>query len=209
MNSIFALVQFFWTNVLAKGGVGSSNPNGGLSSTSSSGAGSYSQAQVAWTPYLLSQFILSITFGIFTLFGGGYWLAKHYNPATKAAGLTKLSWATWITWGLSIASYIFAGVWVASLVTVRSIDGDFNPYSVAWVAPAFENLATAGWMTIILAHAYTIWRTGDVEVEFPSRTIFIHYSCCGLLITSALLGGVVAPAMTHKWNGSGRLPENV
>ncbi|KAH8824667.1 hypothetical protein DL96DRAFT_1614702 [Flagelloscypha sp. PMI_526] len=204
MHSFFIFVLFFGTAVLAKGGVSSSSSSGGRSSASSG-----SDAELSWSPYLLFQLILAIALGVFTLFGGGYWLIKRYNPAARAAGSTLLLWTTWINWGFSIAFYTFAAISAAVFAQVRGGNADLNQLLVAWVSPAFENLATGGWMIILLGHAYRLWRTSNVEVKHPRRTCFLFYFAFALLVSSALLGGIVAPAMIYIWGGSGFVPNNV
>ncbi|KAH8824666.1 hypothetical protein DL96DRAFT_1558462 [Flagelloscypha sp. PMI_526] len=202
MPSLLAFILLFASAVLAKkGGGGSSSSGSGSSSSSSSGGGSDSvtASDFEWTPSLLSGFILAIIYGAFTLLGGGYWLAKRYNPAVTAAGLTALFWSTWLTWTLSVVYYTLAATWrglYAHALAEYYYDISFlSVDTIANVAGAIVTFSDAGWMLVLLGHTHTIWRTSNTEVDRPRPTHWLFYITFISLLLSAIIGGIAYPAL--------------
>ncbi|KAH8824636.1 hypothetical protein DL96DRAFT_215097 [Flagelloscypha sp. PMI_526] len=205
MPSLLAFILLFSSVVVAKkGGGGSSSSGSGSSSSSSSGGGSGPTApDLDWTPYLLSSFILGIVYGVLTLFGGGYWIVKRYNPAVTFAGLTALFWSTWLTWTLSVVFYTLAA-------TSRGLNAQYRAdyymsyasvYTIQNVAGAIGTFSDAGWMLVLLGHTYVIWRRPAAEGDRPRPVHFIFYITLFSILLSAIVGGIAYPALYGAhWN---------
>ncbi|KAH8824668.1 hypothetical protein DL96DRAFT_1818344 [Flagelloscypha sp. PMI_526] len=212
MHLFITFILFLSTTVVAKRGGGHSS--GGGYSGSSSGEGPDPLA-FDWTPNLLSTFILAIVYGVLTL-GGGFWLAKCYKPASKTSGLPLLFRSTWGTWMISLIFYIFSGIWSGR----SAIIGSGSIFICDWLASAFEDLATGGWISnvghppktpsYLLRYTYTPYiinhlrwnlSTGD---DVPLRSGRTAVQCvqdaaclyCALVLAALLL--LMTAFMTRK-----------
>ncbi|KAH8824657.1 hypothetical protein DL96DRAFT_1614679 [Flagelloscypha sp. PMI_526] len=201
MHSRAAFALLFATVVLAKKGGGSSHSSGGggsssTGSSSSSSSGGSSDSGFYWTPSTLSEFVLAIIYGVFTL-GAGYWLAKRYNPAMTAASLTTLLWSTWGAWCISLLFYILAASWTGAYAHgLGGAGGDLLAIiQTSYASGAFEVIATVGWMFVLLAHTYTVWRTPETEIDHPSQPHILFHATLAFLALTLLFGGIVKPAM--------------
>ncbi|KAH8826384.1 hypothetical protein DL96DRAFT_1607849 [Flagelloscypha sp. PMI_526] len=116
----------------------------------------------------------------------------------RDAGLVTLSWITWGAWGLTLLLYILAATWAGQYAHGLAGYGGPDYLSVvqtSYAAFAFECLATAAWLFVILAHTYTVWRTPDNSINHPSRPHFLFYVTLAFLALSVLFGGIVVPAL--------------
>ncbi|KAH8824664.1 hypothetical protein DL96DRAFT_1682816 [Flagelloscypha sp. PMI_526] len=216
MKTRVALALLLATAVLAKkgggGGGGSSHSTGGESS-SSSGSGSKSSSSgygdsvdasdFSWDPSLLAEFILAIVFGVFTLFGGGYWLAKRFDPPLNIPGVRTLYWSTWVVWIFSLLDFILsassAGSYAHALAVYEFYDYDavnfWSMLQTEQATLAFECLATAGWMFVLLTLTHAVWGATGADIGHSPRTPFLFHATLVFLVLSALSGGIVIPAL--------------
>ncbi|KAH8824637.1 hypothetical protein DL96DRAFT_1712885 [Flagelloscypha sp. PMI_526] len=142
------------------------------------------------------EFVLAILFLLFTLIGGGYWLAKRYNPAMTGAGMARLRWSTWGAWGLSLLFYILTASWSGSFTHQPTYSGSISGFASDIVACIRVSVfCHAAWLFVLLAHTYIVWRTPETEIDHPSRPHFLFYAIIGLLALSVLFGGIVFPAL--------------
>ncbi|KAH8824663.1 hypothetical protein DL96DRAFT_1740283 [Flagelloscypha sp. PMI_526] len=197
--------------VLAKKGGSSSHSTGGgtssssgpgsspgsSSSSSSSSSDGGSAPYFIWTTSMLSEFILAIIYGVFTLVGGGYWLSKRYNPTMTAIGLKALLWSTWGNWSLSFVVYLLATCWTGRYAhwLADYIVDLLEITETSFARSALENIATAGWMFILLAHTFTVWKTPGAKIDHPSRGHILFCTMLSFLTLTSIFGGIVRPAM--------------
>ncbi|KAH8824660.1 hypothetical protein DL96DRAFT_1614687 [Flagelloscypha sp. PMI_526] len=200
MHSRVALALFCATAVLAKKGGSSQSIGDEASSTSSSTSpDGDSDSYFYWSSANLSEFVLALIYGVVTLFGGGYWLAKRYKPAMTAAGLTAMLSFTWATWGLSIIFYILSASWTGTYAhgITGSNDEFWEIIQTPFAAFAFESISTVAWMSVLLGHTYILWRTLENKmIDRPERTAYLFYATLAFLVLSLIFGGIIRPAVS-------------